>query len=69
MTKGQRAMAVAKIYPEAAKTKRKGAGSLETKELSGTWLTKAGAPLRRSFLLPGADEFGYDMGTRMGASG
>lgn len=33
MTKGQRAMAVAMIYPEPAKVKRKGSGSLESKEL------------------------------------
>jgi hypothetical protein len=32
LTKGQRAMAIAKIYPDAATLKRKGAGSLQTKE-------------------------------------
>ena len=33
MSKGQQAMAVAMVYPEPAKTKRKGSGSLEPKEL------------------------------------
>ena len=32
MSKGQQAMAVAMMYPEPAKTKRKGSGSLEPKE-------------------------------------
>ena len=33
MSKGQEAMAVAMMHPEPAKTKRKGSGSLEPKEL------------------------------------
>src|ERR1700720_4779238 len=33
MSKGQQAMAVAMMHPEPAKTKRKGSGSLEPKEL------------------------------------
>lgn len=33
MTKGQRAMAVAKIYPDGANVRRKGSGNLETKSL------------------------------------
>ena len=33
MSKGQQAMAVAMMYPEPAKTKRKRSGSLEPKEL------------------------------------
>jgi hypothetical protein len=33
MSKGQQAMAVAMMYPEPAKTKRKRSGSLEAKEL------------------------------------
>ena len=34
MSKGQQAMAVAIIYPEPAKTKRKRSGSLEPRELA-----------------------------------
>jgi hypothetical protein len=43
MSKGQQAMAVAMMYPEPAKTKRKGSGSLESKELgiSGARLSQA----------------------------
>jgi ParB-like nuclease domain len=43
MSKGQQAMAVAMMYPEPAKTKRKGSGSLEPKELgiSGARLSQA----------------------------
>jgi hypothetical protein len=33
MSKGQQAMVVAMMHPEPAKTKRKGSGSLEPKEL------------------------------------
>ena len=36
MSKGQQAMAVAMMYPEPAKTKRKRSGSLEPKELGIT---------------------------------
>src|ERR1035438_5099514 len=43
MSKGQQAMAVAMMYPEPAKTKRKGSGSLDSKELgiSGARLSQA----------------------------
>ena len=43
MSKGQQAMVVAMMYPEPAKTKRKGSGSLEPKELgiSGARLSQA----------------------------
>lgn len=34
-------MAVAMIYPEPEKLKRKGSGSLQNKELSGGYLSKA----------------------------
>jgi hypothetical protein len=43
MSKGQQAMGVAMMYPEPAKTKRKGSGFLESKELgiSGARLSQA----------------------------
>ncbi len=46
MTKGQRAMAVAKIYPEAAKVKRKDSGSLNIKELNGSYISQARTVLK-----------------------
>jgi ParB-like nuclease domain len=50
MSKGQQAMLVAMMYPEPAKTKRKGAGSLEPKELgiSGGRLSQARTVLAHS---------------------
>jgi hypothetical protein len=41
MTKGQRAMAVAKIYPEPQKLKRKDSSSLEIKELNSGYVSHA----------------------------
>ncbi len=41
MTKGQRAMAVAKIYPEPEKVRRKGSGPFLGKEFSQAALSKA----------------------------
>ena len=41
MTVGQRAMAVAMIYPEPEKVKRKGVGSSVTKELGSGRLSMA----------------------------
>lgn len=46
LTKGQRAMAVAKIYPEPAKMKRKGTGSVFTTELSGGYMSHARTVLK-----------------------
>jgi hypothetical protein len=50
MSKGQQAMLVAMMYPEPAKTKRKGSGSLEPKELgiSGGRLSQARTVLAHS---------------------
>jgi hypothetical protein len=58
LSKGQQAMALAMIYPEAAKMKRKGAGSLETEELkfSSGRLSQARTILRHSAAL--ADDVG-----------
>jgi hypothetical protein len=41
MTKGQRAMIMAKIYPEPAKLKRKGSGSGKFPELDDSQVAKA----------------------------
>jgi hypothetical protein len=46
MTTGQRAMAVAMIHPEPERLKRKGAGSLETKDFSATRISQARTVLR-----------------------
>jgi hypothetical protein len=48
MTKGQQAMAVAMVHPEPAKTKRKGSGSIEIKELNAGYLSQARSVLRHS---------------------
>lgn len=50
LTKGQQAMAMAMIYPEPAKLRRKGSGSLETEgpKFSSARLSQARAVLRHS---------------------
>ena len=59
LTKGQQAMAVAMIRPKPAKTKRKGSGSLETKDqisMARTVLTQGPKDLAPQ-VLRGADSF------------
>src|SRR5262245_36867601 len=46
MTKGQRAMAVAKLYPEAAKLRRKGSSSSEIEGLAAGYVSMARTVLR-----------------------
>jgi len=48
MNAGQRAMAVAMIYPDAEKVKRKGVGSSATKELGSGRLSMARTILKAS---------------------
>jgi hypothetical protein len=48
MTKAQRAIVVAKIYPEPQRLKRKNSGSLEIKDLNSTYLSQARFILRHA---------------------
>jgi hypothetical protein len=65
MSKGQQAMAVAMMYPEPAKTKRKRSGSLEPKELgiSGARIySAASAGVSLTFINPASSVvLGYDL--------
>jgi hypothetical protein len=65
MSKGQQAMAVAMMYPEPAKTKRKRSGSLEPKELgiSGARIySAASAGVSLTFInLARSMVLGYDL--------
>ena len=71
MSKGQQAMAVAMMYPEPAKTKRKRSGSLEPKELgiSGARIySAASAGVSLTFINPASSVvLGYDLD--LGSSG
>src|ERR1700675_2739170 len=71
MSKGQQAIAVAMMHPEPAKTKRKGSGSLEPKELgiSGARIySAASAGVSLTFINPASSVvLGYDLD--LGSSG
>jgi hypothetical protein len=49
MTKSQRAMAVAMVFPEPQKLKRKGTGSSKNEELASGYVSSARRPWRWCF--------------------